>query len=164
MAGEWGAISKATLSYVLRWSPGFVLRWWYPIRKCNEYLTVSAHGVGPHIYVNADRSPAIAGLNLTLTNGLPFEVKADGIHLELSLESRTLTNSEQAVKEAVPACGVRQISVNEIHLSDGQAKIVRQHQGESAILQVRGHVQFAVPLGEGKKDFAVETRAFIYRG
>lgn len=164
MAGEWVAISKAILSPVLRWLPGFVLRWWYPIRKCQDSLIVAIHGVGPHIYVNANRPAAIVGLNLILINGLPFAVKCEGLHLELSLGSRGLTNHDLFVKEAVPGCGIQQVSVSDIHLSNGQAEIVRPHPEECAILQVRGYVQFVIPGGEGKKHFDITTRAFIYRG
>ncbi len=164
MAGEWSALFKVVLSPVLRWLPGWVLRWWYPIRKCQECFAVAAYGVGPHVYVNAERSPAIEGLNLTFMNGLPFAVKVEGLHLEVGLESRTLTNSEQIVKEAVPAGGTRQISVNEIHLSDGQAKIVREHPNECPILKVTGYVACESPVGEFKTNLQLETRAFIYRG
>ncbi len=80
MAGEWGALTKVILSSVLRWLPGWILRWWYPIGKCQESLTVEAHGVGPHIYVNADRAPAIIGLKITLINGLPFFVTIENLH------------------------------------------------------------------------------------
>ena len=164
MAGEWGALLKATGSHVLRWLPGRVLRWQYPVRKCSEYLTVSTHGVGPHIYVNAERSPAIANLNLTLMNRLPFSVKVEGFHLEFSLESRALTNREQAITETVPAGKILQISVDEIHLSDGQARIVQELANDCPILNIAGHVSCASVVGEFKKHLQMDTRAFIYRG
>ena len=94
MAGEWSLVLKATLSPVLRWLPGWVLRWRYPIPKCQECLTAIAPGVGPHIYINVERSPAIVGLNLTLMNGLPFPVKIDGVHLELTFESTVVSGSD----------------------------------------------------------------------
>lgn len=164
MAGEWSALFKVVLSPVLRWLPGWALRWRYPIQKCQECFAVAAHGVGPHVYVNAERSSAIVGLNLTFMNGLPFAVKVEGVHLELSLESRTLTNSEKTVKETVPAGGTRQISVNEIHLSDGQAGIVREYPSECPVLRVTGYVSIKSPAGEFRKNLQLETRTFIYRG
>jgi hypothetical protein len=164
MAGEWSALLKAVASPILRWLPGWALRSWYPVRKCSEYLTVSAPGVGPHIYVNAQRSPAIANWNVTFVNGLPFPVKVEGFHLEFNLESRTLTNAEQAVRETIPAGGTRQIGVSEIHLSDGQARIVRQSANESPILSITGHVSCGSVVGEFKKNLQMETRIFIYRG
>ncbi|MGH8770616.1 MAG: hypothetical protein ACREV2_05460, partial [Burkholderiales bacterium] len=84
--------------------------------------------------------------------------------LKLTLESHTLTNNEQAVKETVPAGRMRQISVNEIHLSDGQAGIVRQYPGECPILSITGHVSIESVVGAFKKPLQVEVRAFIYRG
>lgn len=164
MAGEWTALLKTFVSHVLRWLPGWALRRWYPIQKCQEYLTVSAYGVGPHIYINAERAPAIAGLNLTLMNGLPFAVTIEGCHLELSLESRTLTNGDQTVRETVPAGGTRQISINEIHLSDGQARIVREYPSECPILRITGNVSCKSVVGEFTKPLQMETRPFIFRG
>lgn len=164
MAGEWGALVKAALSPVLRWLPGWILRWRYPICKCQESLTVEAHGVGPHIFVNADRAPAIAGLKLNLMNGLPFEVKVESLHLEMSLESRGLTNHDHSVKESVPGYGVLQIRISEIHLSDGQARIVRQHPNECPVLRISGHVSCETVVGDVSKPLQLETRAFIFRG
>lgn len=164
MAGEWSALLKTIWSPMLRWLPGWALRTWYPIQKCQELLTVSAHGVGPHIYINSERSPAIAGLNLTLVNGLPFSVKIVGFHLELSLESRTLTNCDQAVKETVPPGGTRQISMNEIHLSDGQARIVREYPSECPILGISATVSCESVVGEFAKPVQMATRAFIFHG
>ncbi len=57
MLGEWGVLAKAALSTVLRWLAGRVLRWWYPVRKFQEHLTVAAHGVGPHIFINVRDKP-----------------------------------------------------------------------------------------------------------
>lgn len=164
MAGEWSLVLKATLSPVLRWLPGGVLRWRYPIPKCQECLTAVAPGVGPHIYINAERSPAIAGLNLTLMNRLPFPVKVDGIHLALRLEDSALTNGDQIVRMTIPAWGIQQIALNEIHLSEGQVGIVRKHKNESPILKVTGYITCESPVGEFTKNLQLDTRAFIYRG
>ncbi len=162
MSVEWGAIFRAVLSPVVRWLPGWALRRWYPVRKCQEYLTVEAHGVGPHIYVNPGRPPVITGLNLSLMNGLPFAVKLESVHLEVSVESYALTNHDHFVRESVPGAGVRQIRVNDIHLSDGQADVVRRY--ECPILRVTGHAACEAPVGGFKKNLLFETRAFIYRG
>ena len=164
MSVEWGAILRAVLSPVLRWLPGWALRRRYPVRKCQEYLTVEAHGVGPHIYVNPGRPPVIMGLNLSLMSGLPFAVKVESVHLEMSVESCALTNHDHFVRESVPGGGVRQIRINDIHLSDGQADIVRGYPSECPILRVTGHAACESSVGEFKKNLVFETRAFIYRG
>ena len=164
MAGEWGALAKAALSSILRWLPGRVLRWWYPIGKCQESLTVEAHGVGPHIFVNADRAPAIVGMKVSLMNGLPFSVKVESLHLEVSLESRGLTNHDHSVKESVLGGGVLQIGISDIHLSDGQAGIVRQHLNECPVLKISGHLSCETVAGDFSKPLQLETRAFIFRG
>lgn len=164
MDGGWGALLKATGTHVLRWLPGRVLRWWYPIGKCQESLTVEAHGVGPHIFVNADRAPAIVGLKLSLMNGLPFSVKVESLHLEVSLESSGLTNLDNSVKESVLGGAVLQIRINDIHLSDGQVGIVRQHLNECPVLKISGHLSCETVAGDFSKPLQLETRAFIFRG
>lgn len=164
MPTEWGALLRTVGPSLLRWLPGRVLRWWYPAGECSAKLTVSAPGVGPHIYVNAERSPAIASWDLALLNGLPFPVKVERFHLDFSLESRALTNAEQTVQETVPAGQARQVSVREIHLSDGQARIVRQYVGEGPVLRITGHVSCTSAVGEFTKNLQTQTRAFIYRG
>lgn len=164
ISAGWGAIAKATLSPILRSLPGGILRWWYPVRKCQERLTVEAHGVGPHIYVNAERAPAISGLTLSLMNRLPFALEIESLHFEVSLESRGLTNHDHFVKESVPGSEVRQTVISDIHLSDGQAEIIRKYPSDCPTLRIAGHVQFVAPVGGGKKGFDVRTRAFIYRG
>ena len=164
MLSEWGALAKAALSPVLRWLPGRVLRWWYPVRKFQEHLTVAAHGVGPHIYINAGRSPAIIGLNVTLMNSSPFSVKVESVHLEISLESRALTNHDHSGKESVPKRGVLRIGISDIHLTDGQARIVREHSSECAVLRISGHISCETVVGDLSKLLELETRAFIFRG
>ena len=164
MLGEWGVLAKAALSTVLRWLAGRVLRWWYPVRKFREHLTVAAHGVGPHIFINAGRSPAIIGLNVTLMNSSPFSVKVESVHLEISLESRALTNHDHSGKESVPGGGVLKISISDIHLTDGQARIVREHSSECAVLRISGHISCETVVGDLSKLLELETRAFIYRG
>ena len=164
MAGEWGVLTKSALSSVLRCLPGWILRWWYPIGKCQESLTVEAHGVGPHIYVNADRAPAIVGLKVSLMNGLPFFVKVERLHLEVNLESRGLTNHDHSGKESIPGGEVVQINIEDIYLLDGQAGIVRESVSDCPILRIAGHISCASVVGEFKKHLRMDTRAFIYRG
>lgn len=164
MAGGWSALLKSIWSPVLRWLLGWALRRWYPIQKCQEHLRVWAHGVGPHIWINAERDPAITGLNLTLMNGLPFSVKIVGCHMELSLENRTLTNVDQIAHKTIPARGTLQLSTSEIHLTDSQARIVREHSNECPIFRINGNVQCESVVGEFTKTLQTETRAFIYRG
>lgn len=164
MAGEWGALAKGALSSALRWLPGWILRWWYPNGKCQESLTVEAHGVGPHIFVNDDRAPAIVGLKVSLMNGLPFSLKVESLHLEVSLASRGLTNHDYSVKESVPGGGVVQIGISDIHLSDRQSEIVQESASDCPILRIAGHVSCTSVVGEFKKQLGMDTRAFIYRG
>ena len=164
MAGEWVALAKAALSWVMHRLPGWCLRWRYPIRKCQDSLLVEAHGVGPHIYVNAGRAPAIVGLGFVLMNRLPFGVKVENLHLDVSLESRTLTNHDHSGKESVPGGGVLKISISDIHLTDGQARIVREHSSECAVLRISGHISCETVVGDLSKLLELETRAFIFRG
>ena len=164
MAGEWGALAKAVFSWVMHRLPGWLLRWWYPVRKFQEHLTVAAHGVGPHIFINAGRSPAIIGLNVTLMNSSPFSVKVESVHLEISLESRALTNHDHSGKESVPKRGVLRIGISDIHLTDGQARIVREHSSECAVLRISGHISCETVVGDLSKLLELETRAFINRG
>lgn len=163
MAGEWGALAKAVFSWVMHRLPGWLLRWWYPVRKFQEHLTVAAHGVGPHIYINAGRSPAIIGLNVTLMNSFPFSVKVESVHLEISLESRALTNHDHSGKESVPGGGVLKMRISDIFLTDGQATIVREHSSECAVLRISGHISCETVVGDLSKLLELETRAFIYR-
>ena len=120
--------------------------------------------MGPHIYINSDRAPAIVGLKVSMINALPFLVRTDSLRLELSLESHGLTILDRSFKENIAANTVLQIGVGDIQLTDGQARIVQQHSNDRPILRISGHVSCLSVAGDFSKSLQSETRAFIFRG
>lgn len=68
------------------------------------------------------------------------------------------------IQETISAGAAKQISIREIHLSDGQARIVRQCVGEGVVPGITGHVSCTSAVGEFRRNLHTQTRAFIYRG
>ncbi len=166
---RWVAAAVAPIAKLIKW---VARRWVFSPKKCQDQLEVVAVGVGPHIYVNPERSPAITGLTLLLINHLPFSVKIDRMDLEISIESQGLTRFAQDLIQdrEVPRKNCKQVQLNEHHLSDQQAKIVRDYPSPSKpcdcpILRIQGKVRLTGWfINEINKVFHAETRAYIYRG
>lgn len=166
---KWVYIFRWILLPLTRWLPGWILRRWFPVERCKEQVVVMAEGVGPHIWINPGRAPAIGLFNLVFVNRLPFPIIVDGLHLEINLESTGLAKFDQISRVTI-ACGeIAKVSVAEHDLSDSQAEIVRNYPNDRQpcdcpILRIQGYAQLKTPVGEFNKPLDIETRAFVYRG
>lgn len=166
---RWVAAAVTPIVTFVKWFTG---RWVFTPRKCQDQLDVVVEGVGPHIYVNPGRSSVITGLNLLFLNHLPFSVKIDRIGLEISIESQGLTHLAQDVIQdrRIPRKNCKRVPISEHHLSDTQARIVRNYPSPSKpcdcpILRLQGKVRLTSWfIDEIHKTFEAETRAFVYRG
>lgn len=163
MATEWSYVARL-LAPILKRLPRWILRTLYPSAKLNERIDVLACGIGPHLYVNPDRPPAVCGLVLRAFNRLPFPVTLDWLHLEFAVESRRLIEVDQRVGRLFAHYSADEIRCHEIPLSDGQMRMLREIRIDGPVLQITGRAHCQSAAGDFDKAISVQIRAFIYRG
>ena len=125
--------------------------------------------IGPHIFVNPGRPPAIEALELVFFNRLPFPVTIEGMKFEIGLESTGLTEGFQGEKVTIPQTDIGRLTIKKHSLSDSQAEMVRKYPNEKNLcncptLRIQLDVQVKTTVGEFQKTLTIETRAFVFRG
>lgn len=165
LPSKWFVLGRVLLDLITRHAPSCLLKRWFPIARCQKRIELFSDGVGPHLYVNPGRPPAVSHLKLWCYNYLPFEIRLDGIELEIQLGDQRLTRVSLTVRERINAYDKKSVAVSEHYLTDGQAERVRQYPSDSAVLKITGRAWIKSPVGDFEKQLGqLETRAFIYRG
>lgn len=167
-AAGWAYVLRSILAPLIRSLPGWILKMQFGITKCKGRVVIMTAGVGPHIYVNPRRSPAIGSLELIFFNLLPFPIAVDGLRLDIYLESTRLATCDKVNRVSVGGGEIARIALQH-DLTDSQAEIVRQYpEGQPPCdcptLRINGEVQLRTPVGDFSQGLGVETRAFVYRG
>jgi hypothetical protein len=153
------------LAWLISFAPGFLLRRLFPPAKCQEQIEITADGVGPHVYVNPERSAAVVNLQLWCYNGLPFDVWLEDIELELRLGDQALTRGVHKIRLAISKRQRQALRLPEFSLTDSQANLARRYPADSEILKITGRTWIKTRAGDFYKQLGqIETRAVIYRG
>lgn len=166
MSAEWSLIWKHVLSIVQKRLPGWILKKWFPHPKCINSVEIFLGHMGPHIYINPERSPAISPyLEIRIFNRLPFKIELLSFTLiEIALEDKKLLNFQHTANSPIESHGFKTLQIPERDLTDGQVRIISVHPTDCPIMRIHGSAQFRSPVGDFTKDFSTQTRSFIYRG
>jgi hypothetical protein len=162
MSAEWGYLARLGMP-LLKVLPRWILKKSYPPSKLIGRVDVSACGIGPQIYANSDRPPAISGLVLRMFNRLPFPVTLDWLHLEFAIDSRRLINVDQQVGKMLPHSSTEEVHCHEVPLSDGQVRVLHEIRTDSTVLQITGRARFQSIAGDFEKTIDVRIRGLIVR-
>ncbi len=162
---KWFVLWKVLLDLITRHAPSFLLKRWFPIARCQKRIELFSDGVGPHLYVTPGRPAAVSHLKLWCYNYLPFEIRLDGIELDIQLGDQGLTRVSLTVRDRINGYDKKPVAMSEHYLTDSQAERVRQYPSDSAVLKITGRAWIKSPVGDFENQLdQLETRAFIYRG
>lgn len=153
---------------LVRFLPNVLLRRFYPVPAIRERLAFLTSGVGPHIVVEPGTPAQINGIEIVIVNRLPFWVEMDGLRAEICLESRMLAGIDKVNWLMLTGGEIGRVWIRH-DLTDSQAALVRrypegQRPADCVILRVRGELNLRTSFRTLTAPFAIETRAFIYRG
>ncbi len=165
---DFGLSIAAKVVGAVQYLPDFFLRWRYPVPTIREGLMILARSAGPYIAVVEGQPGHISGIDLAVSNRLPFPVEIDGLHAKIVLGSRIIATFDK-VKHLAVAGGAFDWLQLEHDLSDSQAALFRRYpEGQPAsdcvLLQISGEMTLRTSFTTLTRDFAVEAQAFVYRG
>ena len=137
----WQVLAK--LPVLGRW----LLRWKFPISKCQSLLAVDVSASQAQFELLPTRpSAGLAGLVTRWHNHLPFQVEIEIHELSVSIDSSCLLTQTLNTQCTIPATGSATIRLPELGLTDQQADWVRNLDRECvrAQIELRWRVTSAV--------------------
>jgi len=165
-----GYVLQAIAQYVLpglflSWLPGWLLRWRYPVRRCQQALELFTEGTGPHIWLNPDRaSPAIDAFLLRFFSALPFPVIVESLRLRLSVNQRQVKSLDLISRVAIAPRALTSLTVHEWSLTENEAKFFDSLPDPAPVLTFAVTAQMRAPVGDFERVFEIKMRAFVFRG
>ena len=108
------------------WFTRRLLRWQYPINKCQERLLVDVDGSQAQFELLSERpSHALTCLGLRITNFLPFDVTIDVYRVTAVVESHGVLDATTHLQLHIPTSATLKTFIPEISLTDQQARWVQ---------------------------------------
>jgi len=103
-----------------------LLRWKFPIVKCNALLVVEVSANHGQFTLQRIRPAAgLIGVEVRLHNHLPFQIEFEIHELRVNIDSCQLLTQTLNVKCIIPATGSATIRLPELNLTDQQANWIR---------------------------------------
>lgn len=166
----WGYLLQAIGQYVLpglvlAWLPGWLLRFRYPARRCQQALELFTEGMGPHVWLNPERvSPAIDAFLLRCFSALPFPVVVESLRLRLSVNQKPLKSLDLICRATIAPRALTSLQVPEWSLTENEAKLFESLPDPAPALTFAVTAQVRAPVGDFERVFEIKMRASVLRG